>query len=140
MREIRAAIHPEDTDIYESSMREHLRGESDFFSCEFRRRPARGETRWILLRGVGLRDADQLRARQVERVAWVGMPDALDIEAAVSAGVERSSMSAYLKDPSRFCESSRYLRPRSWTSLSTTKPASRASRSACTTVTVTEFF
>ena len=51
-----ANLHPDDLEPYERSLRAHLRGESEALSVEFRLRRADGGYRWVLARGIGLRD------------------------------------------------------------------------------------
>lgn len=49
-------IHPEDLHIFQDNMRAHLRGETDFYTAEFRALDAEDNYIWIYHRGVGQRD------------------------------------------------------------------------------------
>jgi PAS domain S-box-containing protein len=49
-------IHPEDLHLFQDAMRAHLRGESDFYTAEFRALDAEDNYIWIFHRGVGQRD------------------------------------------------------------------------------------
>ena len=51
-------IHLEDLAIFQDSMRAHLRGETDFYTAEFRALDAQDNYIWIFHRGVGQRDDD----------------------------------------------------------------------------------
>jgi PAS domain S-box-containing protein len=54
--EWQARIHPDDLEDFRAAMRGHLRGETPSYSCEFRVLDEANEERWVLHRGVGLRD------------------------------------------------------------------------------------
>ena len=43
---------------FEDALRAHLRGQTEFYSCEFRTLDARQEYIWVYHRGLGLRDKD----------------------------------------------------------------------------------
>ena len=49
-------IYKEDIDIFTTGMRAHIRGETDFYSEEFRIVGKDGQPRWAHHRGLGLRD------------------------------------------------------------------------------------
>jgi PAS domain S-box-containing protein len=49
-------LHPDDLGPYERALRAHLTGQSDALNIEFRLRRADGNYRWVLARGIGLRD------------------------------------------------------------------------------------
>ena len=51
-----ANLHPDDLEPYLAHLKAHLRGETDFLNVEFRLRGADGRYRWVLARGIGLRD------------------------------------------------------------------------------------
>jgi PAS domain S-box-containing protein len=51
-----ANLHPDDLEPYLTQLRTHLKGESEFLSVEFRLRGSDSTYRWVLARGVGLRD------------------------------------------------------------------------------------
>jgi PAS domain S-box-containing protein len=53
-----ARIHSEDLERYHDSMRRHLRGKSQIFSCEYRIRDDAGNWRWIFDRATSLRDGN----------------------------------------------------------------------------------
>lgn len=51
------AVHPEDRTRYHEAMVRHLKGGTEFFSCEYRLvSPLDGRERWLRHRGVALRD------------------------------------------------------------------------------------
>ncbi|MCZ6863084.1 MAG: PAS domain-containing protein, partial [Alphaproteobacteria bacterium] len=52
----RNRIHPDDVGKFEDALRAHLRGQTEFYSCEFRTLDARQEYIWVYHRGLGLRD------------------------------------------------------------------------------------
>jgi PAS domain S-box-containing protein len=51
-----ANLHPEDVESYRRGLRAHLKGESEFLNVEFRLRRPDGKYRWVLARGIGVRD------------------------------------------------------------------------------------
>ena len=51
-----ANTHPEDVESYRRGLRAHLKGESEFLNVEFRLRRPDGKYRWVLARGIGVRD------------------------------------------------------------------------------------
>jgi PAS domain S-box-containing protein len=51
-------MHPEDVENYKRILRAHLRGETGLLLQEYRIKGRDGAFRWLLARGVGLRDAD----------------------------------------------------------------------------------
>jgi len=51
-------IVEEDRDIFQAGMRAHLKGETAFYSTEFRVIDGNGEVRWVHHRGLGLRGDD----------------------------------------------------------------------------------
>jgi PAS domain S-box-containing protein len=51
-----ANLHPEDLEPYLTKLRAHLKGESEFLNVEFRLRGSDGDYRWVLARGIGIRD------------------------------------------------------------------------------------
>ena len=51
-----ANLHADDLEPYLANLKAHLRGETDFLNVEFRLRSADGRYRWVLARGVGIRD------------------------------------------------------------------------------------
>src|SRR5262249_51142857 len=53
-----APIHPEDRGQVEMALRAYLAGETADYEVEFRARHRDGSYRWILSRGVAVRDAD----------------------------------------------------------------------------------
>ena len=60
-----ANLHPEDVESYRRALRAHLKGESEFLNVEFRLRRPDGKYRWVLARGIGVRD----ETRQIYRMA-----------------------------------------------------------------------
>ena len=57
-------IHPDDVREFKSRLFDHLQGKTEQFEFEFRTLAA-GQTRWILARGVALRDAASGRANRI---------------------------------------------------------------------------
>jgi PAS domain S-box-containing protein len=51
-----ARIHPEDVEVMRERMREHLRGNTDYYDHEYRMRGDDGSYRWVHSRGLGMRD------------------------------------------------------------------------------------
>lgn len=49
-------VHPEDIDAYNRAVASHLKGESEFFYCEYRVLASDGAYRWIASRGLAVRD------------------------------------------------------------------------------------
>jgi PAS domain S-box-containing protein len=50
-------LHPEDLARRRRALRLHLRGRTEHFECEYRVQDPSGRSRWLLDRGIGLRDA-----------------------------------------------------------------------------------
>jgi PAS domain S-box-containing protein len=50
-------IHPEDVDLLYQALAEHLDGKAPGFACEHRVRHADGDWRWMLARGLAVRDS-----------------------------------------------------------------------------------
>ena len=53
-----AAMHPNDIGAHTDAVRAHLRGETEFFTSEYRTRIENGGYRWVHHRGLGLRGED----------------------------------------------------------------------------------
>jgi PAS domain S-box-containing protein len=51
-----ANLHPDDLELYLTKLRAHLKGESALLNVEFRLRDSDGTYRWVLARGIGIRD------------------------------------------------------------------------------------
>jgi len=49
-------VHPDDRGRYRTAMVEHLKGRTEFFSCEYRLMGQGGGERWVRHRGLALRD------------------------------------------------------------------------------------
>jgi PAS domain S-box-containing protein len=49
-------IHPDDVDVHREMERAHIENETEFFTCEYRARGHNGQYRWVLERGLSLRD------------------------------------------------------------------------------------
>jgi len=49
-------VHPDDRDIYNKAVSEHLKGKTDYFYCEYRVLAKDGTYRWIGSRGLAVRD------------------------------------------------------------------------------------
>jgi PAS domain S-box-containing protein len=57
-------MHPEDLPGFRESLTAHIRGDSPWFESEYRVEDAQGQTRWVLQRGLALRDGKD-RARRM---------------------------------------------------------------------------
>jgi len=55
-RDWQSRIQPDDLETFKRAVIAHLRGETDLYVAEFRVVDAAGQTRWVLHRGLGLRD------------------------------------------------------------------------------------
>ena len=53
-----AAIHPDDIERYDAATQAHHRGETEFYTCEYRLLGRDGQYRWVQDRGLGQRNAD----------------------------------------------------------------------------------
>ena len=53
-RELQQLIHPDDVAHCKQTLKEHLRGESDDYRCEFRMKTADGQWKWLLSVGKGI--------------------------------------------------------------------------------------
>jgi PAS domain S-box-containing protein len=51
-----AKLHPDDRERNQQEVRAHLRGETDYLSAEYRVQQQDGSYRWVLARGLGVRD------------------------------------------------------------------------------------
>ena len=49
-------IHPEDIEVFRTAIRDHLKGETEYYTCEFRALAANDDYTWIHHRGLGQRD------------------------------------------------------------------------------------
>ena len=49
-------VHPDDISIYNNAVSEHLKGNSNFFYCEYRVRASNGSYIWVASRGIAVRD------------------------------------------------------------------------------------
>ncbi|WP_265942578.1 sensor domain-containing diguanylate cyclase [Dechloromonas sp. A34] len=49
-------VHPDDVALYNAAVAEHLKGETDYFYCEYRVRAHNGTYIWIASRGIAVRD------------------------------------------------------------------------------------
>jgi PAS domain S-box-containing protein len=58
-------VHPADVALYETRVTAHLKGRSDHFECEYRVRDQQGGWRWVLARGLALRDSEGRATRMV---------------------------------------------------------------------------
>ena len=69
--EVFAMIHPEDRSRFRSTLIRHLKGETEFFTCEFRVLAEDGSERWVLDRGYALRKDDGWACRMAGSVSDV---------------------------------------------------------------------
>ncbi len=58
-----ARVHPDDAPILRSALEAHLQGRTPHFENEHRIRTRHGEERWMLSRGLAVRDADGIATR-----------------------------------------------------------------------------
>ena len=67
-------IFPEDVERVQMEMKRHLRGESEFYSCEHRLRCKDGSYKWVLSRGQALFDEDgrpiRMAGSQTDITGW----------------------------------------------------------------------
>ena len=107
-------VHQEDVNALRATIDEHLRGGTDHFECEHRVADRRGTYRWMLCRGMAVRDADGRptriagsqtdvtnRKRAEEKLrraadydALTGLPNRAFFSDRLSAAVERSQADA----------------------------------------------
>lgn len=50
-----AVIHPDDRHAYVEALRDHLKGRTTFFACDYRLVAGEGQVRWVRQRGLALR-------------------------------------------------------------------------------------
>ncbi|KAF0225254.1 MAG: Sensory transduction histidine [Rhodospirillaceae bacterium] len=58
-------VHPDDRVPYQSTLVTYLKGQTDHFESEYRVRGRNGEYRWILSRGLAVRDENGIATRMV---------------------------------------------------------------------------
>ncbi|MBR9972137.1 hybrid sensor histidine kinase/response regulator [Magnetospirillum sulfuroxidans] len=58
-------VHPDDRGYYQETLIRYLKGGSDYFESEYRVRDRNGEYRWILSRGLAVRDEQGIATRMV---------------------------------------------------------------------------
>jgi diguanylate cyclase (GGDEF)-like protein/PAS domain S-box-containing protein len=51
-------VHPDDVDGYNRAVARHLKGESEYFYCEYRVLASDGNYRWVASRGLAVRDSE----------------------------------------------------------------------------------
>ncbi|MBC7950462.1 MAG: PAS domain S-box protein [Rhodospirillaceae bacterium] len=61
-------VHPHDRELYETTLVDHLKGKTDHFECEYRVRDHTGDYRWVLARGLAVRDETGRGTRMVGSV------------------------------------------------------------------------
>lgn len=61
-------VHPDDVAIYNRAVAQHLKGESEYFYCEYRVLASDGLYRWIASRGLAVRDRRGLAYQMVGSV------------------------------------------------------------------------
>ncbi|MGB0467133.1 MAG: putative bifunctional diguanylate cyclase/phosphodiesterase [Pontibacterium sp.] len=58
-------VHEEDREMYQRVLSRHLKGETEYFDCEYRVRNIRGGYVWVLAHGLALRNEDNVACRMV---------------------------------------------------------------------------
>ena len=58
-------VHPEDFERYKDALREHFKDHTDSYECEYRVRDQSGQYRWLLDRGVCIRDVKGRAIRMI---------------------------------------------------------------------------
>ena len=58
-------IHPDDLPVFQDAIRAHLRGETEFYTCEFRALNPAGEYIWISHRAAAADRCDRVALRGV---------------------------------------------------------------------------
>lgn len=58
-------VHPDDRMLYQQVLSRHLKGETDYFECEYRVCDPQGQYRWVLARGLALRNSAGTAYRMV---------------------------------------------------------------------------
>jgi PAS domain S-box-containing protein len=86
---VQVAIHPDDTPLVESTLRDHFEGRTARYECEYRIRQPDGRWRWILSRGRCLRDSTGKPYR------FVG--SSTDISSDKQAQIDRHRLEAQLR-------------------------------------------
>ncbi len=61
-------VHPDDIERYEKMVTRHLKGQSEYFECEYRVKATDGIYHWVFARGKALRNADGIAYRMVGSV------------------------------------------------------------------------
>jgi two-component system cell cycle sensor histidine kinase PleC len=64
-------VHPEDCGHYQRTLVAHLKGQTEHFECEYRVSGPDGVYRWVLARGLAVRDRDGLATRMVGSIGDV---------------------------------------------------------------------
>ncbi len=64
-------VHPDDREGYQSTLVRHLKGIDAHFECEYRVSDRQGQWRWMLARGLAVRDADGVATRMVGSIGDV---------------------------------------------------------------------
>ena len=64
-------VHPDDRDNYQTTLVVHLKGMSGHFECEYRVRDRAGDYRWVLARGLAVRDEYGQATRMVGSIGDV---------------------------------------------------------------------
>jgi PAS domain S-box/PAS domain S-box len=58
-------VHPDDRQPYQAKLVDHMKGRTGHFECEYRVRDQGGDYRWVLARGLVVRDASGRATRMV---------------------------------------------------------------------------
>lgn len=83
-------IHPDDFERYKASLRDHFKEVNEYHECEYRIRDKGGSYRWIIDRGVCVRDGDGRAIRMIGAVGDITRHK--EIEAALRESENRYSL------------------------------------------------
>nr|WP_237051470.1 PAS domain-containing protein [Magnetospirillum sp. ME-1] len=64
-------VHPDDRERYQTTLVRHLKGFDAHFECEYRVSDRQGQWRWMLARGLAVRDAQGVATRMVGSIGDV---------------------------------------------------------------------
>ncbi len=64
-------VHPDDRRHYQTTLVRHLKGVDEHFECEYRVSDRQGQWRWVLARGLAVRDSNGVATRMVGSIGDV---------------------------------------------------------------------